>query len=76
MLSTFMQTQIEYKDRKGTSISLREFTLEEEHQKMMEQLDIKNYSLSRIPRPCDELQPLIKGRKVTEDANVDRYSKK
>lgn len=76
MLSTFMQTQMEYKDRKGTSISLREFTLEEEHKKLMEQLDIKNYSLSRIPRPYDELQPPTKGRKVTEEANIDRYWKK
>ena len=65
MLSIFMQTHMEYKDRKGTSISEREFTLEEEHMKMMKQLDIKNYSLSRIPRPGDD-------RISTKEANVDR----
>jgi hypothetical protein len=55
-LSIFMQTHMEYKDQKGRTISKREFTLEEEHKKMMEKLNIRDYTLSRIPRPGEEEQ--------------------
>ena len=54
MLSTFMQTHMEMKDRKEKSTTKRTFDIEEEHRKMMKQLDIDNYSLSRIPRPEEE----------------------
>ena len=64
-----MQTHMEYKDRRGKSVSKREFQLEEEHEKMMKQLDIKNYSLSRIPRPSEEApQDTINDKEYTKGA--------
>jgi hypothetical protein len=51
MLSVFLQTHMEIKDRRVKSTTARKFDLEEEHRKMMAQLDIDNYTLSRIPRP-------------------------
>jgi hypothetical protein len=69
VLSTFLETSIELKDkRNGTgtaSISQRKFDLEEEHRKMMQNLDIDNYKLSKIPRPDDS-------EKKKEDDNVIR----
>ena len=49
-MSVFMQTHLSFKDCRGATTSVREFTLEEDHKKMMKKLDIENYSLSRIPR--------------------------
>ena len=54
MLATFMQTHMEMKDRKEQSTTVRKFDIEEEHRKLMKQLDIDNFSLSRIPRPEEE----------------------
>lgn len=66
MLSTFMQTHMEMKDRKEKSTTKRTFDIEEEHRKMMKQLDIDNYSLSRIPRPEEEAPKTVKqGQKKT-----------
>jgi wyosine [tRNA(Phe)-imidazoG37] synthetase (radical SAM superfamily) len=54
VLSTFMQTHFEVKDKKLNSTSTRKFDLAEEHRKIMGQLDIDDFSLSRIPRPGEE----------------------
>ena len=70
-LSFYMQTHMEYKDRKGATISKREFTLEEEHKKMMKQLDIENYTLSRIPRP-DELPNTKERNKSVREKDANR----
>ena len=42
-----------YQDKNIKSTSERKFNLEEENKKLMQQLDIENFSLSRIPRPDD-----------------------
>lgn len=51
ILSQFMQTHLEIKDKHSQSKSKRKFDLEEEHRMLMKKLDIENFSLSRIPRP-------------------------
>lgn len=51
LLAHFMQTHMEIKDKRQTSVSKRKFDLEEEHKSLMKKLDIDNFSLSRIPRP-------------------------
>jgi len=50
VLSSFMETHYEVKDKRNKSISTRKFDLEEEHAKMMKDLNIDDYKLSRIPR--------------------------
>lgn len=50
-LSNFTQTAVELKDQRNRSSSERQFDLEEENKKLIKQLDIDNFSLSRIPRP-------------------------
>jgi Cytochrome c oxidase assembly protein COX16 len=60
-LTQFLQTHMEIKDkRSGKSSSQRKFDLDEEHRLLMKKLDIENFSLSRIPRPEEE----IKGSKT------------
>ena len=54
-LSIFMQTHFDYKDKKENNISKRNFDLEQEHKKILEQLNIKDFKLSRIPRPGEEI---------------------
>ena len=51
VLSSFMETHYEVKDKKNKSTSTRKFDLDEEHNRMMKQLNIADYKLSRIPRP-------------------------
>ena len=53
--SEFLGTHNELKDKKASSISSRQFSLEEEHAKIMKSLDIDNYTLSRVPRPEEGL---------------------
>ena len=43
-----------YQDKHTKSTSERKFNLEEENKKLLKQLDIENFSLSRIPRPDDD----------------------
>jgi hypothetical protein len=50
VLSTFVETQVEMKDKKNASKSTRKFDLEEEHLMLSKKLDIDNFTLSRIPR--------------------------
>ena len=58
VLSEFMQTHVEMKDKKVSSQSTRKFDLEEEHKNMMSKLELeKGYKLSRIPRPEDAPPP-------------------
>ena len=52
-LSNFTQTHVEMKDKLIQSSSTRKFDLEEEHKRLMQKLDIENYTLSRVPRPED-----------------------
>ena len=48
------------------SKSERKFSLEEEHKKLLEKLDIDNFSLSRIPRPDDkEVEKEQKNKKAS-----------
>ena len=61
-LTNFVETGLQIKDsNQGKSISKRKFDIEEEHKKLMKNLDIDNFSLSRIPRPEDE------GENITTD---------
>ncbi len=52
-LSNFLSTQVEMNEKTNSSKNEREFSLEEEHEKLLKKLDIENYTLSRIPRPED-----------------------
>mmetsp|Transcript_1563 Transcript_1563/g.2503 ORF Transcript_1563/g.2503 Transcript_1563/m.2503 type:complete len:92 (+) Transcript_1563:87-362(+) len=54
-LSKFSSTQFEIRDQLSKSVSTRKFDLEEEHKKIMRELDIDNYKLSRIARPDESL---------------------
>jgi Cytochrome c oxidase assembly protein COX16 len=65
-LSNFMQTHYELKDKAKKSTTQRKFDLEEEHSKMMKQLKVENFSLSRIPRP-EELDAAAVVRKEARD---------
>ena len=66
ILSTFMETHYEVKDKRTKSVSTRKFDLEEEHTKMMKSLNIDDYKLSRIPRvddvEADKLKQRMKGK--------------
>lgn len=53
-MSFFLQSNLDINGTHRKTSSVREFNLEEEHRKMMQKLDIDNYSLSRIPRPEEE----------------------
>ncbi len=58
VLSEFMQTHMEMKDKKVNSQSQRKFDLDEERKTMLSKLDLdKGYNLSRIPRPEDAPPP-------------------
>ena len=65
-LSTFMQTHYDIKDKSANTQTTRKFDLDEEHAIMMKKLDIKNFSLSRIPRP-EELDAAAVARKEAKD---------
>ena len=55
VLSEFMQTHMELKDKKASSVTQRSFDLDEERRKMLQKLDLDNsYVLSRIPRKEEE----------------------
>ena len=55
VLSTFMQTHVEMKDKKVSSQSQRKFDLDQEREQLLKKLDVDNsYKLSKIPRPDDE----------------------
>lgn len=51
LLSNFLETQVEMRDKNKKSTTQKQFDLEEEHRKLMKNLDIDNFTLSRIPRP-------------------------
>ncbi len=68
VLSTFMQTHMEVKDRNNKGTSERTFNLEEEHRKLMQKLDLENFSLSRIPRP-EELAAKDKEKEKEKKSN-------
>ena len=51
LLSIFLETHFEMKDKQNSSSTVRSFDLEQEHKELMKKLDIDNFSLSRIPRP-------------------------
>ena len=61
-LSLFMQTHYEYKDKKDKNVNERKFNIEEEHKKIEQQLNIKEFSLSRIPRPGEDTRILAKDK--------------
>ena len=65
VLSHFMQTHMEIKDKRNTSVSKRKFDLEEEHKVLTAKLNLDNFSLSRIPRPegVDDAETLLKKKK-------------
>jgi hypothetical protein len=55
VLSEFMQTHVELKDRRNSTKSTREFDLEEERNAMIDKLKIQEgFTLSRIPRPDED----------------------
>lgn len=51
LLSEFLGTHMELKDKQNKSTTERNFDLEEEHKTLMKKLNIDDFSLSRIPRP-------------------------
>ena len=53
VLSLFLGTHMEMKDKQKKSTTVRKFDLEEEHKVLMKQLNVEDFSLSRIPRPED-----------------------
>lgn len=57
LISFFLESQVEIQGKTKRSTSTRQFNLEEEHKKLLKNLDIENYSLSRIPRPEDGEEP-------------------
>ena len=77
VLSQFLQTNLEIKDkRQNTTISTRKFNLEEEHKNLMKNLDIDNFSLSRIPRPEENTKPESKDEtKQKSSVNVEKINK-
>lgn len=60
-LGNFMQTHFELKDKAKNSKTTRKFDLEEEHANIMKQLNVQDFSLSRIPRP-EEMEEASKAR--------------
>eukprot|EP00603_Paraphysomonas_imperforata_P001459 CAMPEP_0114428748 /NCGR_PEP_ID=MMETSP0103-20121206/9103_1 /TAXON_ID=37642 ORGANISM="Paraphysomonas imperforata, Strain PA2" /NCGR_SAMPLE_ID=MMETSP0103 /ASSEMBLY_ACC=CAM_ASM_000201 /LENGTH=102 /DNA_ID=CAMNT_0001598009 /DNA_START=20 /DNA_END=331 /DNA_ORIENTATION=- len=50
-LSTFTKSQTDMNDKRTTSKSKRKFDIDEEHKKIVAQLNIDDYQLSRVPRP-------------------------
>ena len=52
-ISLFFHCFIIDQDKLNKSTSERKFDLEEENKKLVAQLNIENFSLSRIPRPDD-----------------------
>jgi len=69
VLSEFMQTHMEMKDKKVSSQTVRKFDLEEEHKTMMSSLELeKGYKLSRIPRP-EDAPPQAKSLQGLNQAN-------
>ena len=60
-LGNFMQTHFDLKDKAKNSTTTRKFDLEEEHSRMMKQLNVQDFSLSRIPRP-EELEEASRAR--------------
>ncbi|CAM9516273.1 unnamed protein product [Choristocarpus tenellus] len=56
VLSQFVSGQVEAKDLRGRSKSIREFNLEEEHRRTMK-IFSEDYELRRIPRPDEEGPP-------------------
>jgi hypothetical protein len=49
-LSTFVQGHYEKKDLKTKSLSQRQYSLEEEHKKMLKKLDIDDYEMVPAPK--------------------------
>ena len=65
VLSTFMQTHVEMKDKKTSSTSQRKFDIEQEREDMMKKLDLDNsYKLSRIPRVDEENEATTSARQA------------
>ncbi|CAM9447594.1 unnamed protein product [Discosporangium mesarthrocarpum] len=52
VLSQFVSGQVDVKDMRRGSKSLREFNLEEEHRRTMREFD-EDFEITRIPRPED-----------------------
>ena len=79
VLSEFMQTHMEMKDKKMKSQTQRKFDLDEEHRTMLAKLNLeKGYTLSRIPRPDDapapapSLQGLAQKKKKESEQEKDK----
>jgi hypothetical protein len=76
VLSTFMQTHVEMKDKKTSSISQRKFDLNQEHDALMKKLDLDNsYKLSRIPR-VDEDDDQTTSEKQAQRLKLGKHGKK
>ena len=76
MLSTFMQTQVEMKDKKTSSMSQRKFDIEKEREEMMKKIDVDNsYKLSRIPR-VDEEDDKTTSKKQAERLRLGKHRKR
>ncbi len=72
MLSEFMQTKMEMKDKLVSSQSQRKFDLDEEHKAMLKKLDIeRDFTLSRIPRPDDSPTPKKSLQGINEEKKND-----
>lgn len=52
------------------STSTRKYDLEKEHKKLLEKLDIENFSLSRIPRPEESIDSPKKSESNKSKKNV------
>ncbi|CAM9397687.1 unnamed protein product [Phaeothamnion confervicola] len=59
MLSTFVGGGVEARDRQrqARSVSARQFDIEEEHKKIMAQMDLGDLKIVRVPRPNEGSNP-------------------
>lgn len=75
LLSQFLDTHMELKDKQNNSKTTRNFDLEEEHRALMKKLDLDNFSLSRIPRPAGD-EEVSKVRDSKTDSSVQKKATK
>ena len=54
LLSRFLESNVAVRDTRKNYKSKKQFDIEEEHRKMMSNLNLDDFSLSRIPRPDEE----------------------
>lgn len=70
-LTEFLSTNVEMNDKRVKSSTEKQFSIEEEYNAMMKNLNINDYSLSKIPDPDDVENTKVK-RVKDDNENVIR----